>query len=373
VKTPLDEELRPRPGEVGQKTVAARVRRPFRAQGDRLKGLLAPEDHRVGTRGHLGGLAEADRKKRERRAGLSARALAISLPLRSWRDARQAAPAVPSPARTEHRVLLVGLAISTVGLCLLLFVGYAFVFSGYEEARVQHQLLNNFTGPGAGALLTGKIPSEGQPAAVLDIPAIGLEAVVVEGTSSLDLMKGPGLMMGTAEPGTKGNAVIAGRRATAGAPFASLPSLQTGDRITVTTGLGKFKYRVVDVGTVAAGSPDPIAPSPQALLTLVTSNPPIESTGRAYVVAELKSAPAVAPVPHGSPPVVDRGLSGDPSAIWPSFFWSAVFAGVLVATMLAYRRWRSAIWAVYVLTTPVIVAVALVWFESVFRLLPATL
>ena len=59
---------------------------------------------------------------------------------------------------------------------------------------------------------------EGQPAGVITIPALGLTQVVVEGTTATDLLKGPGLMPGTARPGSLGNSVMAGHRTIAGSP-----------------------------------------------------------------------------------------------------------------------------------------------------------
>ena len=39
------------------------------------------------------------------------------------------------------------MVLSALGLCLVLFVVYVFVFTGLQEARAQHLLLEEFTGP----------------------------------------------------------------------------------------------------------------------------------------------------------------------------------------------------------------------------------
>lgn len=278
----------------------------------------------------------------------------------------------------ERRALIVGLAMSLAGLCILMFFGYAFVFSGLQEARGQHQLLELFTvGPSTlhpdYALLTGSKVATGQPEAILDIPAVHLRQIVVKGTSATDLTKGPGYMLGTAPIGTRGNAVIAGRRTTAGAPFGRLLTLRAGDRFTVSTGYGKFGYEVERVGIAVPGSRDPMSPSNQAELTLVTSNPAYLSTGRAYVTALLTTKAARAPRFTGVPSPSVRGLSGDTAAVLPSILWGVVLAACLAATVASYRRWREQLAAVYLLTTPVVLAVALLWCENLFRLLPATL
>jgi sortase A len=285
----------------------------------------------------------------------------------------------PTPAadtteeQADRLMQAVALTFLTLGLCLIAFVAYAFLFTGLQEQRQQHALLNAFVTPDKTSLFSGKIPPEGQPAAVLSIPDIGLHQVVVEGTSAADLAKGPGVMIGTARPGTKGNAVIAGRLTTGGAPFAHITRLRSGDHITVVTGLGVFHYSVTQVGAVLVGHVDPISPSRVARLTLVTSNSPLLPDGRNYVIAKLTSTPAVAPVPHSFAPASQRALSGDSRAIVPTVLWGVLFAAALVAAFVAYRRAPRYIWTVYILSTPVILALALEWFTNVYQLLPATL
>jgi LPXTG-site transpeptidase (sortase) family protein len=269
----------------------------------------------------------------------------------------------------------VGLVLFVVGLLLLGFLAYAFVFTGLQEARTQRHLLEEYTSSPAvrEALLTKVQGAEGLPVAILDVPSIGLSQVVVRGTSSTDLMSGPGLMPNTAFPGTKGNSVIAGRRTTAGAPFSNLPALRRGSAIVVTTSLGKFDYKVTHVGVATSGAADPISPTASPRLTLVTANPPLISTGFAYVVAKLVTPPATAPIPKKPPSQSQTGLSGDPGAIFPSLLWGALLVAGIYATITGYRRWENQEWVIYIVSTPVILAIALVWFGTIFRLLPATL
>jgi sortase A len=270
-------------------------------------------------------------------------------------------------------VTQVALVVSSVGLCLILFVVYVFVFTGLQESRAQHLLLNQFTGSARANIDLGVHLKEGQPAALLEIPAIGVHLVVVKGTSATDLTSGPGLMANTALPGTGGNSVIAGRRSTGGAPFGRLGDLHPGESIIVVTGLGKFTYKVSMVGTAEPGQVDPISPTSGPRLTLVTSDPPVLSTGLLFVTGRLASPAARAPLPANPPTSSQRALAGDSSAILPAIRWGVVLVGFLFFTIGAYRRWDQQVWAVYLLSTPVMLAIALLFFESLYRLLPATL
>jgi hypothetical protein len=74
----------------------------------------------------------------------------------------------------------------------------------------------------------------------------------------------------------------------------------------------------------------------------------------------------------GVPPKSERALSGDPGSILPTILWgSALLASIVIAVRL-YRRWRRT-WPIYIMTTPVVLALALLVFENAARLLPATL
>ena len=215
-------------------------------------------------------------------------------------------------------------AVFGVGLLIVLFVVYLFAFTPLTASRNQQRLAQIIDGQPLKVynLVGGARPAEGQPVAVLTIPAIALSQIVVQGTSAADLMNGPGLMPGTALPGAPGNAVIAARRVTFGGPFGSIGTLKTGDRIHVVDGAGTFTYLVKSTRVVTAGQHDVVVADPENRLTLITSNGGLAPNGRLAVQAKLKGLPVavqggVVAVPRG-----ELGLGGDPSAAVLAVLWS---------------------------------------------------
>ena len=85
---------------------------------------------------------------------------------------------------------------------------------------------------------------DGQAVGRISIPRIGASFVVVKGTDTGDLRKGPGAFPQTPLPGAPGTVAIAGHRTTYGAPFRHIDRLAKGNAITVTMPYGRFTYRV---------------------------------------------------------------------------------------------------------------------------------
>src|SRR4051812_21246725 len=85
---------------------------------------------------------------------------------------------------------------------------------------------------------------EGQGVGRIEIPKLGANFVVVKGTGTGDLRKGPGLYPQTPFPGAPGTVAIAGHRTTYLAPFRHVNSLRHGDAITITMPYARITYRV---------------------------------------------------------------------------------------------------------------------------------
>ena len=78
----------------------------------------------------------------------------------------------------------------------------------------------------------------------IEIPAIELETVVVAGTDTASLRKGPGHYPDTAFPGQGRTIGVAGHRTTYLAPFRRINEIDDGDEITLEMPYGSFTYRV---------------------------------------------------------------------------------------------------------------------------------
>jgi sortase A len=297
---------------------------------------------------------------------------------------------LPSPSRSGNgarprasALENLGLAVTLTGIVLLLFAGYLLGWSDLQAAHNQRRLLTTF---GSGtctkyaptcaaeyAAFDQRAPADGKAAAVLEIPAIGLRDVVVEGTTATDLQQGPGLMPATSFPGSAGEAVIAGRKLTYGGPFASINQMRPGDQISVVDFLGSFQYAVTRQFVVPAGQTLPVLHSNLGLLALVTSNQSVPPSGFYVVEARLTGDPVKAPTSPPRPAVASElGLGGDSSALVGLLGWGGALVLLLVGTVIAYRRTGRTL-LVYVLSTPVLLPVAMFTFENAARLLPATM
>ena len=85
---------------------------------------------------------------------------------------------------------------------------------------------------------------EGDAAGRIRIPEIGAKFVVVDGTDSGSLRKGPGFFPEAPFPGTGGTVAIAGHRTTYLAPFRHVDDLERGDAIELEMPYATFHYRV---------------------------------------------------------------------------------------------------------------------------------
>ncbi|MEX2100044.1 MAG: class E sortase [Acidimicrobiia bacterium] len=301
-----------------------------------------------------------------------------------------------------RRVLgAIGRVLTTLGLLILLFVAYQLWGTSIYTDRLQNELAQDFAAaleraPDRSSTTTTTNPTPtpstttttttpplpppvGEAVAQIRIPKIGLDNIVVNGTSREDLRKGPGHYPDTPMPGQEGNAAIAGHRTTYGAPFGNLDQLAPGDRITVRTLEGTFDFDVteqliVDPSDVAVLKPvheEPFdASSPLlATLTLTTCNPKYSAAQRLVVKAQLSPEfePLPAPVELPKQPHFQvEDLSGDEGSKLPTVLAGLVVALVGALWLLFYHRHpRWTTWLMGVVPFAIVLFVFYVFLERV--------
>jgi sortase A len=104
----------------------------------------------------------------------------------------------------------------------------------------------------------------------IEIPRLGLKAIVAEGVSAGTLSRAVGHLPGTALPGGDGNVVLAAHRDTF---FRPLKDVREGDDIQLTTPQGRYGYRVEATQVVDPGRTDLLEAEGPPRLTLVTCYP----------------------------------------------------------------------------------------------------
>ncbi len=281
--------------------------------------------------------------------------------------------------------------IRNLGAIILLFVVWQLWGTAISQHQAQDQLKAAFdaslrahhppkvTASGPSLIPASTfVPSGGDGSAVahLQIPSIGVDQYVVQGTNSTDLSKGPGHYVGTAMPGQAGNVAIAGHRTTHGAPFNRLGQLGPGDRILLTTLSGESLTYVV------SGAPKAVSPNDVAVLnyfgdnriTLTTCTPEFSSTQRLIVVGELKQPTATTKPPAKH---ITYHVANSDTASWDWSLLPAVGVEVCLLLLLGLSYRRFGFWygttGKWFILVPLWVAGLYLLFDSLTTFLPATL
>lgn len=133
--------------------------------------------------------------------------------------------------------------------------------------------------PGSGTVPIGRIV----------IPAIGVDAVLIEGVGRSDLREGPGHWPETPLPGLGGNFVVSGHRTTYGAPFFKLDKVAVGDEIDVLLPYAAARYQVTRSVIVLPNQTDVVAQRGVEEISLATCHPIYSARQRLVVQAKMIS------------------------------------------------------------------------------------
>jgi sortase A len=128
---------------------------------------------------------------------------------------------------------------------------------------------------------------EGHAFGRIKIDRIGLNMVVVQGTETASLEKGPGHYKNTSIPGQPGTVAIAGHRTTYLAPFRHIDEIQNGDEIRLEMPYSAFTYTVLRHQVVDPSDIGILKPVGFPQLVLTACHPPYSAAHRYAIFAKL--------------------------------------------------------------------------------------
>jgi sortase A len=195
-------------------------------------------------------------------------------------------------------------ALSALAVVLCLggagMFAYPLVTDLYATEVLQQALTDRYDSPEFEQRYVTRTVKTGDPLTRIVMPRLGVDAVVVEGTSPAALRAGAGHYPNTPLPGEAGNVAIAGHRTTYGKPFNQLDELGVGEEVRLETPLATYTYRVVPAppdarnvctnGACWVTTPTDwgvVAPTDGAMLTLTTCHPKGSAAQRLILRAEL--------------------------------------------------------------------------------------
>jgi sortase A len=134
------------------------------------------------------------------------------------------------------------------------------------------------------------IPTPGLEQAVrIQIPALGVDAPVVQGDGWEQLKKGVAQHLGTANPGEAGNVVLSAHNDIFGELFRYLEKLEPGDEVILYTNQRQFVYVVDDTKIVEPTAVEVMAPTSKPVVTLISCYPYLIDKQRIVVRAKLQN------------------------------------------------------------------------------------
>lgn len=123
----------------------------------------------------------------------------------------------------------------------------------------------------------------------IQIPAIDVDAPVVQGDGWEQLKKGVGQHIGTPNPGENGNLVLSGHNDIFGEVFRDLDRLQPGDKVILFSNQRRYTYIIVGTRMVEPTAVEVMDPTPNATVTLISCHPYLIDTHRIVVSAVLQN------------------------------------------------------------------------------------
>jgi sortase A len=170
----------------------------------------------------------------------------------------------------KHRMLLAAYYVFlSVGIMALGYAGYT-VLDRYWYEGVETSKFEAVSVPVAPPAVAAVPIADGGVIGEIEVPRLGLKAIVVQGDSEKLLRRAVGHLPETALPGEAGNVALAGHR---DGLFRPLRGVRPGDLITLRTADREFQYQVEWTAVVPPTAVRVLQPTMEPALTLVTCFP----------------------------------------------------------------------------------------------------
>ncbi|NTV38061.1 MAG: class D sortase [Anaerolineales bacterium] len=148
-----------------------------------------------------------------------------------------------------------------------------------EHLRPMVQSLSNIAVPTAGP----------EQAIRIQIPALKVDAPIVQGDGWEQLKKGVGQHIGSGNPGQDGNVVLSAHNDVYGQLFRNLDKLVPGDQVILYTQLRQYVYVVTGTIIVEPTKVDIMMPTADPTITLISCYPYLVNKQRIVVFAKLQN------------------------------------------------------------------------------------
>ncbi len=132
-------------------------------------------------------------------------------------------------------------------------------------------------------------PASPEQAIRIQIPAINVDAPIVQGDGWEQLKKGVGQHLGSPDPGDVGNLVLSAHNDVYGEIFRYLDQLQPGDEIVIFTQQRQYLYEISGTQIVEPTQVEVMAPTSNPTTTLISCYPYLVDDQRIVVFANLKN------------------------------------------------------------------------------------
>lgn len=176
-------------------------------------------------------------------------------------------------SRAETVILWIQRLLFVTGVLLLSYCAFLLADAWIFQRRAREDFDRRQREAAAGTAPPASVPTVGSGGLIgrIDIPRIGLSAVIFEGTGKITLRRAVGHISDTPLPGQRGNSGLAGHRDSF---FRPLKDVRLEDVIAITTLNGEYRYRVVSTRVVKPTEVSVLDDSGAGeVLTLVTCHP----------------------------------------------------------------------------------------------------